>query len=113
MNICISCEKEHNNHKGIYFGQILPDNNNNELKKYIDELNNEINDIIEKLIDIKDNLEIYYKISNNIFNNKNRNYEKLQNINEFIKYNNKIINNIKIIKNENDINKKFEYLMNI
>jgi len=83
LNICIKCEKEHKNHKSIYFGEILLDNNNNnELREYIDKLKYEIKEIIKKLENIIENMEIYYKISNkNINNNKKRNYEILNNIN--------------------------------
>ena len=83
----------------------MPDNNkqSEEFKKYIDKLNNEIDDIIIKLNNIKKNMEIYYKISNNIINDiENVNYYKLKNINEFINYNNIIINDMKeIIENKN------------
>ena len=114
MNLCIRCEKEHDNHKCIYFRQILPeDNKNDELKQYIDKLKEQINNIIVKLKEIKDNMDTYYNISTNIMNNKNRNYEILRNINEFIKYNSVIINDIKVVINENDNNKKFENLMNL
>ena len=49
------------------------------------------------------NIEIYYKISNNIINNmKKMNYYKLKNINEIINFNNKIMKDIKeIIENNN------------
>ena len=47
-NICIYCENEHKNHKSIYYGDILPDINN-DIKEYIDKLKKEIEDIINKL----------------------------------------------------------------
>ena len=115
LNICMKCEKDHKNHKSIYYGEILPDNDNNdELREYIDKLKYEIKDIIKKLENIIENMEIYYNISNkNIKNNKNRNYEILKNINEFINYNNIIIKDIKEINNNWDINNKFKNLMKI
>ena len=114
INICMKCEKDHINHKGIYYGEILPDNdNNNELREYIDKLKYEIEDIIKKLENIIENMEIYYKISYKYINNKNRNYEILRNKNELINYNNKIIKDIKEIINEINIKNKFKNLMNI
>ena len=65
-NICRKCEREHKSHNSISLGEMIPDNENEELKKYIDKLKTEIDDIIIKLKNIKDNLELYYKISNNI-----------------------------------------------
>ena len=49
-----------------------------ELRKKIDKMNKEINEIINKVKLVMDNIEIYYKICNNILNNniiENRNYE--------------------------------------
>ena len=114
-NICIECEKEHKDHETIYFGDILPNNNDkeDELKIYINKLDNEINNIINKLKKILQNIKLYYKINNNIINNyKNKNYQILININEFIKFNNIIIKDIQYIINAN-INNKFRYLMDI
>ena len=64
---CIKEEhnKEHNNHKGINYQDILNNiNNNNEYKEYIDKLIDNINEIINKLEDIKENIIIYYNKSN-------------------------------------------------
>ena len=65
---------------------------------------------------IINNLDIYYDIYKDIINNyneRNRNYQSLMNIDEFIKYKNKIINDIKNIIEDNNINNKFNKLMNI
>ena len=113
-NICIKCEKEHKNHNSISLGEMMPDNNDekDELKKNIDKLKNEIDDIIMKLNSIKKIIEIYYKITNNIINNmKKINYYKLKNINEIINYNNKINKDIKEIIENKNINEKFKNLM--
>ena len=118
-NMCKECGKEHYNHYIINYESILPNeniiNNINDTKIYIDKLNKEINDIIKKLENIKENLELYYNISNNIINNNDvyKNYQKLYNINEFINFNNIIINDIKEIINEKDIKNKFKYIFNI
>ena len=62
---------------------------------------------MEKLNVIKENIEEYYKIINDIINNyiksKKRNYEILANIKEIID-NNDIINDIKKINNDNKYN---------
>ena len=121
-NICLNCEKEHKNHRTIYYGDILPKDNledkNNELKKYINIFNNEIDNIINKLKSIKENIGAYFNISNNYIMDYNnylqyKNYDKLKNIGEFIKFNNIIINDINTLNNKNNINEKFAFLMNI
>jgi len=93
-NICMKCVKEHKNHKGINLIDIMANiDNNNEYKEYIDKLLNTIDEIIKKLEETKENINIYYNISNKIINNNNNNinYEILQNIKEFCDNNNKII----------------------
>ena len=114
-NICIKCEKEHKNHNTIYLGDMMLDNNKNDtFKEYIDKLNNEIDDIIIKLNNVKKNIEIYYKISNNTIKKKKKiNYYKLKNINEFINYNNKIMKDIKDIIENKNINEKLKNIMTI
>ena len=54
INICIQCEKEHKNHNYIYYGDILPDNINDDIRIYIDKLNDNINKIIKKLTKLKE-----------------------------------------------------------
>ena len=47
MNL-MKCAREHKNHKEIYYGDIMDNiDNNNEYKKYIDKLINNIDEIIE------------------------------------------------------------------
>jgi len=95
-NICYKCKDNHKSHEKIDYEDIIKNNENNkELKDYIDKLENIIDDIVNKLKNIKENMRIYYNLSNNIINNNNRNYEILNNINEFINNNNKIILDIK------------------
>jgi len=87
-NICDICEiKSHNNHNLIYHKDIIKniENNNNieELKIKIDKLNKEIKEIINKLNKIIKNIDIYFKINENLINNnniRNRNYQVLINI---------------------------------
>ena len=85
-NICISCSNEHKSHKTIYYDNILPDiekirEEMKELKEEIEIFNKNIKNIIRKLNKVKENMEIYYKINEDIINNEieNRNYKILQN----------------------------------
>jgi len=113
-NICINCEREHSDHNTIYYGNIIPENyNENEFKYYINILKKEINEMILKLKNIINNIEIFKYMSNYVNKNENRNYEILNNKNEFINYNKKIINDIKEINNEDNINNKFKHIMKI
>ena len=66
-NICILCEKEHNNHNLISLVDILPnenelEENNKNLRNIINEFKNEIQDMINKLNNINNNIELYYNI---------------------------------------------------
>ena len=88
--MCTSCENIHRQHATESFGSMIKDKNilfeeNEKLRKYIEELNKIIFDIINKLNKVRENLGIYYEIHKNIIsnNNKLRNYEVLFNINEF------------------------------
>jgi len=112
-NICVDCQKDHKNHKSIYYGDIIPGDIEKTKKfyNYIEKLNNNIDFIINNLTKIKDNILLYFDISNSyINNNKNKNYQILKNINEFINYNNIIMGDIKEIVDDNDINNKFKKL---
>jgi len=121
LNICTLCSKEHKNHSTINYDNIILNKKDNQkeinkLKDYINKFYKNINDIIEILNKVKDNMNIYYNIYNNIINNyncENINYELLYNINEFNKYNNIIIKDINEIINDNNINNKFNNILNI
>jgi len=114
-DICMKCTIDHNNHKCINYTDIIGDIDiNKEYKEHIDILINNINEIINKLEEIKENMLIYYNKSDKIINNRNNiNYKKLENIKEFNNYNNKIIKDIKLIINDNDINNKFKNIIDI
>ena len=122
------CESEHDEHEIINYGKILIKDNDiiksmKEIKNEFDKLENKIKESIEKLNIIKENIEKYYKIINDIINNyiknKKRNYETLKNIREIL--DNNIINDIKKINNSNKyddimsiynkINKKEEFIL--
>jgi len=114
-NICIDCENEHKNHKGIYYGEILP-NINDEIKEYIDKFKKELEEIKNKLNNLIEIVDKYYNIYYNIidiYKKKKKNYEILQNINEFFSYNKIIIGDLKQIIDDKDINIKFKNMMNL
>ena len=123
INICMKCMKEHKNHNHniIYYWDILPDKNDllqklEEFKNEIDIYKEDIEDLIDKLNNVKEKFEILYNIYYNMINNyddKFRNYEIFTNLNSI--NNNKIIedlkkiNEIKLINNKiNDIIKLYE-----
>ena len=66
-DICMKCNKEHKNHEKINQDDILPyEYDENNFNKYIDKLKNEINEIIIKLNEIMENIELYKNKSNDI-----------------------------------------------
>ena len=115
-NICFLCEKDHIGHKGVNLWEMRFNDNNylKNLKENIEKLKGEIKEIINKLENIIINMEIYYKLSDNIINNnEKRNYEILKNINEFINTNISIIKDIEHISKDNDKNHIFNNIINI
>ena len=99
---CVLCESEHKFHNEIPYSQIIPnsDSLNNifsqKIKKSIDEFNNKISLLINKLDNIKMNLEIYLKIIENIIqkysnNNNHINYKILKNLNDLDSFSEKSI----------------------
>jgi len=119
INICMLCESLHNNHQILYFGKILPNindlkNKKNELRKIIDRFDDDIQNIIKRFNKVKENLEIFYKIVDDIINNidiRNRNYELISNLTKI--YNNDIIKDLEKIVNENNINDKINNILDI
>ena len=120
-NICIVCEKDHINHKKISLGEIIPDKNKieeekNNLRNKLDELQKEIQIIINKFNNVLKNLDIYYNIIDDLasgYDIRKRNFQILKNLNDISEYNNNIIKNLNQIINEKDINIKFKSIMNI
>ena len=113
-NICYSCDEEHKEHEIILLGNIKPNMSETKgkllkVKKEIDIFNNNIKNIIMKLNELNDSINIFYEIYNNIINsyeNQNRNYQILQNIKE-INFNNKIFNTLLKLNKINDTKEKF------
>ena len=122
INSCVQCFNEkHKNHKNIFFGDIMPDiddinNKMKDLKKSIEIFKQNIEEIKSKLNSIVNNFEIYYKINEEIINNyksKERNYEILKNVNQISNSSINIINKLNDINNDNDMMNKLNKIFNI
>ena len=117
INLCLECKSKHNSHhRLINYDNILPDEEKikeemNTFRTKIGKLNDDIKSIIDILKVISQNIEIYYKINDDLLKNyeiKKRNYYILTNLNS-IQHNINIRDIDKII-NTNDINYKFKHL---
>ena len=119
-NICPRCDKEHINHENISLTKMIIEKKDlliklDEIKNIINVYNENINKIIEILNNMKKDVNNYYKLIEymvNNYNEKDRNYEILNNINEMI-INNNMINDIIKINNENDIKNQFNNILDI
>ena len=108
-NICSKCEEEHKNHQFIDFKGIKPNEVDlkNKLKNFescIIRFKEYINNQVNKLEQLKQKIEEYYKvIDEHIKNylNKKMSYESLQTLNKFYGFN--IINYINELCNDNNI----------
>ena len=120
-DLCVTCEMEHEGHKIINYGNILPNikkvkEETNKFNNKKEELKNDIREIINKLNNLIYSIDNYYSIYQDIINsygNKKRNYFLLQNIHDMIKYNNIIIEDINKIKNEINISIKINNIFDI
>ena len=119
MNICFNCYEIHNGHEKIIFGEISPNKNKlfeklKDFKDNLDIFNREISQIINKFINVKENIEKIYQIYSDMINkydDKYRNYElfkSLNNVND-----NTIIEDLKRINKEENINLKIKDILNI
>jgi len=116
-NICLKCFEDHNNHNIEYYGKLYISEEKvkeeeKELRKIIDKMNEDIEKIKLKLDMVKINIEKYYDIIKFINEKNNRNYEMLLNKRE-INDNNNIKNDIKEIINDDNINNKFKKIIDI
>ena len=120
LNLCIMCKHEHSHHIIEPFENIISNTDNkrdelDKLKKEIDIFNKNVKKIIKGLNQLIDNLETYYKIFDNIFNNfeiQNKNYQVLLNINQ-INENSNIYKEIHDININNNNNEKIKNIFNI
>ena len=119
-DICLACENEHNGHKIISYGKMLPNIKalNEEIKNHKKEINkytNKIKEIITKLNILIDNIDNYYKIYEGMINNydiKKRNYPILQNLIDMNNYNNNFYKNIKKILSEKNVINRLDNIIN-
>ena len=87
-DICVLCELEHKQHEIVYYSKIIPKPNllNKSkllIKEVINEFSKNITEIMNKLNNIKSNLDIYCSLTENIinsYNNNNINYKILKNL---------------------------------
>ena len=117
-NLCMLCN-DHINHKRINFIDILPkkeeiDKKLEELKKYINLFNNDIKMLMNLLNGVKNKMNFYYKINEDIiknYDNKNRNFEIIYYLNQF--QNNNIVDELKNVINGNNPIYKFNNIFDI
>lgn len=119
-NLCFMCQREHNEHddiisfKDLYEKKVYIKNEIEEMKLKIETFKQIIYNIKSILDFTISNMERYYKINKNIFNNCQKdyqNYEILSNLYK-IKENNKI-EDIDNLINTKDINKQFPLIYDI
>lgn len=114
---CFPTHKQ--SHEMIEYKNIIPNEEKikgemKELRENIDLFKKDIADIIGKLEKVKETIEIFYQINNDILQNynvRNKNYQILQNVND-ISNNIKMANIQKIINNK-DIFYKFKEILKI
>ena len=117
-NLCILCEKDHDkDHNITDFRKMIPNYNVrqklNEFRELIDKFIDNIKSIIDKLNSVINNIEIYYRINNDIINcyeRKYKNYQIYKNIQNIEEYNRLVIEDIKNIINDNYEINKFNYI---
>ena len=121
QNLCFLCGNEHDNHEIINLEDIMikKDEYNNDLidfRNVIDKLKCVIEEMKGMLNNIVNNIDLYYKINENIFNNyenNKRNYYFLQNLNEFKNNNKNIIEDLNVVIKEGNYINKFNELINM
>jgi small GTP-binding protein len=113
LNTCFSCDEKHRYHETINLVDLNPNKNiikNKllQLKNEIETFKDEIKKAMMKLDKLKEALDIFYEINNDIFNKlemKNRNYQSLENI--------ELINNNEIYNRLKEINEMIDFKDNI
>ena len=118
-NICSLCAEEHTNKNHCINNFKIPKKEDkinllNDLRKKINDLNQNIKGIINELNYFMEYMENYYSICDSYINNyniKNRNYENTENFNNIIC--NDIINDINKIINDKNIGNKLNKIIDI
>ena len=119
LNICQYCESKHKNHNISMLNPYKKNELLNELNKFekdIDIVNKSISEIIEKFLDFKYKINLYKGIIENVTNKyeiQNFNFHIQENMKEIFNFKNCINNDILTIINENDINKRVKYIMDL
>ena len=113
VNLCLRCQKYHQEQNIISFGNIFPEKDEllvklEETKKVIDVFKKDIKEIIKKLNTVKENIEILYDIYYKMitkFDSRKRNYETFMSINSF--NTNMVFQAVQQINQTNSINNIF------
>jgi len=113
VNLCLRCQKYHQEQNIISFGNIFPEKDEllvklEETKKVIDVFKKDIKEIIKKLNTVKENIEILYDIYYKMitkFDSRKRNYETFMSINSF--NTNMVFQAVQQINQTNSINNNF------
>ena len=119
-NLCMLCEKNHDkNHHKVKYKNLIEDEDKIKekvkiFKTKIENIKDKITNIVDILNKLKDEIDIYYEINNDLINNyniQNKNYEYLKNLSEI----ENIINSdeFETLNKEKDIKRQFPILINI
>ena len=114
-DLCVLCETNHDQHQIISYSNLLKyisslNNSKKVLKNLMEELDKKIKEMINKINNIKTNLEIYYNLIENVVNNysdKIINYKILKNL-----YNIGTLEKQNIFKDLNKFNTDIGYFLN-
>lgn len=118
-NLCLRCQKYHQDQYIMQLGNIFPEKDEllaklSEIRKVIDEFKKDIKQIIYQLNNVKENIEILYKIYYEMitkFDDRKRNYEAFMSLNSI--NNNIVFQNIQQVNQTKDMNNKFQLIMGI
>ena len=121
-DICDLCAYDHyeKDHKILYLKEVFEDINiEDNFKDFIlklEKCKKEMETILYKIKTVYNNLDIYYKIVNNLmitYNERHKNYMTVRSINNLNKFNKSIIGDIEKIANESKIESKISAVFGI
>ena len=121
-DICDKCVDDHyeKDHKILYLKGVFEDRNiEDNFKDFVSKLEKckkEMEAILYKIKTVYNNLDIYYKIVNNLmttYNQRHKNYITVRSINNLNKFNKTIIDSIEKIANESKIENKMTAIFGI